>query len=88
MRISKPKNKNHAINLPISVKLNQKIKYYWRNDKGECPVPMLETHLKIMREYGRDMTRLGLSPSKLVRDANLLKLQTKELKINLFKESM
>ncbi|MBN2471916.1 MAG: hypothetical protein JXN59_14430 [Anaerolineae bacterium] len=48
----------------------QELLAVYRADDGADPMPAFDLHLKMARQYGRDMLALGLTPREIVRRAN------------------
>lgn len=42
----------------------------FRDDRGHCPVPLLEGHLELARAYGRALQDLKWTPNKILEQAN------------------
>lgn len=41
----------------------------FRDDKGSVPLPLTDKHLLLMKSYGMDMTRFGLTPEGLLKES-------------------
>ncbi|MDH3273305.1 MAG: PfkB family carbohydrate kinase [Gammaproteobacteria bacterium] len=49
---------------------NADMKAVFRADDGTHPMPALELHLQLARQYGRDMLALGLTPQEVLEQVN------------------
>lgn len=46
------------------------LKRAFRDDRNDCPVPLLEGHLELARAYGRALQDLKLTPNKILEQAH------------------